>query len=83
MKKTKQELLEERVQELNDIIGECAEAIETANLDLNNAFLACNGDWEGSDSATYILPAKYVILAFQQWQEDTRLQLIDLQKSGK
>lgn len=83
MKKTKQELLEERVQELNDIIGECADAIETANLDLNNAFLACNGDWEGSDSVTYVLPAKYVILAFQQWQEDTRRQLIDLQKIGK
>lgn len=82
MKKTKQQLLEERVQELNDIIGECAEAIETANLDLNNAFLACNGDWEGSDSVTYVLPAKYVILAFQQWQEDTRLELINLQKHG-
>lgn len=83
MKKTKQEILDEKIQELQDIIGECSDAIETANLDLDNAFLACNGDWEGSDSVTYVLPAKYVILAFRQWQQDARLELTNLQKNGK
>lgn len=83
MKKTKQELLEERVQELNDIISECADAIEDAKTALNGKVFVCSRDYEDPSGTTYLMPAKYAIAGFLQWQEEARIELINLQKSGK
>jgi len=83
MKKSQLELLEEKMQELRDIISECADAIADAEGCENKKLFVCTGDYESPNTTTYLLPTQYAVAAFREWQEAARLELINLQKKGK
>jgi hypothetical protein len=76
MKKT----FEEQLEELQDIIQECADAIDA--LAQNSHAQISTDDMEQPEAVIYGIPSNYAIAAFRQRQQDARIKLIDLQKQA-